>query len=134
MARVTTDEVIRYGKITYQMLKPEEVQDEIDTATAIVDFESPPDDSRRSARAEPLRAKAELLLAVAGCYRKLSPFQWKAFPAKEILSTPGLTSGADFPTAEQAYAAMLKVADAYEEEANKVLARIRPVTSGFEAG
>jgi hypothetical protein len=134
MARVTVDEVIRYGKLTFKLISPEEIEDEIDTAHDTVDFEAPADDSRRSQRAEPLRTKAELLLAVAGCYRKLSPFQWQTFPAKEILTTPGLTTGVDFPTAEQAYSAMLKVAESFEARALAILERIRPTTAGIEAG
>ena len=133
MPRNTPDEIIRFAKLTFQMVTPAEVQDELDLAADTVEFLAPAEDTPRSDRAEPLRKRAECLLASAGLFRKLAQWQLQSFPQKELIGTPGLQTGTDYPTAQEYYQAYLRIAEAWEVQAEKLLAKIQPVTSTIVA-
>lgn len=130
MARATPQDVLTVMRLTFEEIPQASVSQQIEFASDAVDFLSPldPEDSR-SVRAEPLRTRAEIYFAAAGCFRTYAPAQWLLFPQKEILQTEGISTGADFPTANEAYSAFLKIADDYEAQAFATLDLIRPVTA-----
>lgn len=130
MARCNQQDVLTVTRLTFEEVRPEAVTQQIEFASDTVDFLSPLDDQDpRSVRAEPLRKRAEIYFAAAGCFRTFAPAQWQLFPQKEILGTEGIQTGADYPTSVEAYSAYLKIADDYESQAFATLNLIKPVTS-----
>lgn len=130
MPRCNAQDVLIVTRLTLEEISLDSVNQQIGFAADTVDFLSPLDDTdARSLRAEPLRKRAEIYFAAAGTIRTYAPAQWLLFPAKEILSTEGISTGADFPTANEAYAAFLRIAEDFEAQAMNTLKLIKPVTS-----
>ena len=132
MALNTIDEILRFARLDFSVVKVEEVEDALSFASDYVTSLAPVDDSDRSDRVDPIRKRAEAYLATSEIYERLAPFLHLTAPPKQILSVLGFTLGTDFPTPDIVQRAFEKTADRYRRLGEQWANRIQPATASID--
>lgn len=132
MALNTADEILRFARLDYSVVKTEEVQDALDFAADMVAYLAPTDDTERSARVDPIRKRAEAYLATSELYERIAPFLHLTAPPKQVLAVLGFTLGTDFPTPDLVQKAFEKTADRYRMMGEMWANRIQPITAAID--
>jgi hypothetical protein len=132
MAINTPDEILRFARLDYSVVKVEEVDDALAFASDMVAFLSPEDDSARSLRVNPLRKRAEAYIATAELYERVATYLHLTAPPKQVLAVLNFTLGTDFPTPDLVQKAFEKTADRYRMQGETWAQRIQPITAAID--
>ena len=126
-------DVLRFSKLSLEIVQDTDIEDALDQATIMVDFFSPLTDDERSIRVHDLRALAELNLAVGQLYFILGNRFLIDAPPKQVLSSLSIQLGTDFPTPDIVSTQFMKISANYRGVGMDILKMISPVTAGIEA-
>lgn len=135
MALNTPDELLRFARLDLSIVKTEELDNALDFASDFVTFLAPAEDNDRSTRVNPIRKRAELMLATGELFERLASYFHLTLPPKQTLDVLGgaLGIGTDFPTPDIVQRAFEKTVDRYRRAGELWANRIKPVTATVSA-
>lgn len=93
----TIDELLRFARLTLEVVKVEECEDALDHASDMVEFLAPEDPSPRSTRVNPIRRRSEINFATSELYERIAHYLHLTAPPKQILQVLNLSLGCVLP-------------------------------------